>query len=592
MYLLNLFDFISDGFDAIVDFGSTILDSIGSSIVEGISTVIGKGLYYLVVQGLLSIVNAFYRLFSVFAGMTKVEYDGEKDYLINVFFSNTLISNIYWGMAILGIIMIFVFAIIAVIKKVFDLYDKQQRSLGQIITSSLKSFFTILLLTTFMTLVLNATNVLMQRVNYIFDHADSLTSSRTITYTDEQYAAMGRIFATIGNYSMNPSYDSRYNINSCFNEIRSDLNILQQDGIFDVYYYSEDDDGDEMNTWQSVLQNIAGSGNLKKDVKIDTYYAEINKAILDAMNILKSDASFVPLKTYERGYQTTVSQNVALDRVLFIIGTTNAARNSAFNEKPSFSDSVRGPFFTGEKNLYNIDQVMDSFEIGLGGMNYLLVAVLGYLTLKNLWRCIIQCTVRIFSLMGLYVIAPPFIATMPLDDGEKFKQWMTSFIIQSFGIFGTVIPMRLLITFIPMILNTKLVIFADSAFLNLVAKALLIVGGLEASDRFSGLITGILANNASHQAITAGSTNGFADRMFAVGSAATMGTVGAAAKVAGLSTVGSKIAGAASSASKAMGEHYGLVGAVVNKFTGGSNTKKEQDTNKELPQNNSKMKKK
>ena len=161
MYLLNLFDFISDGFDAIVDFGSTILDSIGSSIVEGISTVIGKGLYYLVVQGLLSIVNAFYRLFSVFAGMTKVEYDGEKDYLINVFFSNTLISNIYWGMAILGIIMIFVFAIIAVIKKVFDLYDKQQRSLGQIITSSLKSFFTILLLTTFMTLVLNATNVLM-----------------------------------------------------------------------------------------------------------------------------------------------------------------------------------------------------------------------------------------------------------------------------------------------------------------------------------------------------------------------------------------------------------------------------------------------
>ena len=513
-----------------------------------------------------------------------MEYDGEKDYLINVFFSNTTISNIYWGMAVIGIIMIFVFAIIAVIRKVFDLYDKQQRSLGEILTNSLKSFLIILLLSTFMTMILNATNVLMQRVNYIFDHADSLTSSSKITYTDRQYATMGRILVTIGNYSMNPSYDSRYNVNSCFNEIRADLYSLQQEGVFDVYYNTTDEDGNTVDTWQSVLESIAYSGNLKQDIKLDVYYSEISEAILDAMDILRNNTSITPLKSYERQY--TSSQNVSLDRVLFLIGTTSAARNSGYNENPSLTDSLRGAFYTGEKNIYNIDEVMESFDIGMGGINYILIAVLAALTLRNLWRCIVQCVVRIFSLMGLYLTAPPFIATMPLDDGEKFKQWMTAFIIQSFGIFGTVIPMRLLITFIPMIISNKLVIFPDSAFLNLIAKALLLVGGLEAVNRFGGIITGILANNASHQAIVSGNTDGMADHMFNVGrsavTGAAMGAAGVAGTVTGISTIGSKIAGTASGAYQSMKENYGILGATF----GGGDSKGDS-----LPKNNGNMRK-
>lgn len=567
-----------------MDYLGGLFDSVGSSIIEGISTIIGKGLYYMIDYGLLTIVNAFYRLFSAFAGMTRVEYDGEKDYLINVFFSNTTISNIYWGMAVIGILLIVLFAIISIIKKIFDLYDKQQRSLGEILTNSLKSFLIILLLSTFMSLVLNATNVLMQRVNYIFDHADSLTGSGKITFTDQQYAAMGRVFITIGNYSLNPSYDSRYNVNSCFNEIRSDLYLLQQEGVFDVTYQTKDDDGNLKDTWQSVLQRIAFSGNLQKDVKVDIYNAEISEAILSAMEILRKDASFVPLKSYEREYVS--AQNVSLDRVLFIIGTSDSARNDAFNVNPSFSDSIRGPFFSGEKSIYKIDDVMESFDIGLGGMDYLLVAVLAYLTLKNLWRCIVQCVVRIFSLMGLYIIAPPFIATMPLDDGEKFKQWVTSFVIQSFGIFGTVIPMRLLITFVPMILSNKLVIFADSAFLNIVAKALLLVGGLEAVNRFSGIVTGILSNSASHQAIMAGNTNGFADATFAMGRGALSKGASTAANITGLGTVGSKIAGFAGGTYDSMKENYGIIGAAYKAITGG-NDKKGDD----LPKNNGSMKK-
>ena len=47
---------------------------------------------------------------------------------------------------------------------------------------------------------------------------------------------MGRIYNTIGNHSMNPSYNSRYNINKCYNEIRGDLQYLDRTGMFEVYY--------------------------------------------------------------------------------------------------------------------------------------------------------------------------------------------------------------------------------------------------------------------------------------------------------------------------------------------------------------------
>ena len=72
----------------------------------------------------------------------------------------------------------------------------------------------------------------MQQINYMFSNSENLDIPVTIVYTDEQYAAMGRALNTIGNYSLVPAYSSRYNLNTCYNEIRQDLLYLQQQGVF------------------------------------------------------------------------------------------------------------------------------------------------------------------------------------------------------------------------------------------------------------------------------------------------------------------------------------------------------------------------
>ena len=109
---MDIIDSIVGGLDSAVDW-------IGNAISSSISDFFGKLCYY-VASALCSLVKLVYEFFSVFAGIKKVEYDGQNSYLINIFFGNRKITNIYWGMALIGIVFVFAFLLIAVIRKMFD----------------------------------------------------------------------------------------------------------------------------------------------------------------------------------------------------------------------------------------------------------------------------------------------------------------------------------------------------------------------------------------------------------------------------------------------------------------------------------------
>ena len=101
-------------------------------------------LFLLLAQGVLSIVKFLNDMFEILAGVTQVKYNGSDKYLIEIFFSQSTISNAYWGMALIGIVLCFAFAIIAVIRKMFDSSDKMRTTLGQIIGATFKGILMIL----------------------------------------------------------------------------------------------------------------------------------------------------------------------------------------------------------------------------------------------------------------------------------------------------------------------------------------------------------------------------------------------------------------------------------------------------------------
>jgi hypothetical protein len=273
-----------------------------------------------------------------------------------------------------------------------------RQSHGQILRSFLRSIIIILSLSLFMTITISFTNVLMDSVNDVFNNSSALAEgSSHIEYTDEQFAAMARVFNTVGNYSLNPSYNNRYNLNCCYNEIRGYLKYLADTGVFN-YYYTTEENGQETNTWQSVLQELAVAADYNMEQPVDTYNESIANALNHCMQVIKNDNNFHALEKYDR-VQTYSKDKVALDRVLFLsgtmgIGNSAAARNDAYNKNPDMLDNVRAPYYTGDKSIYDLDQVNEDFYVSFSRMNYLLIYLAGIAIVVNMAIIIVNCIVR------------------------------------------------------------------------------------------------------------------------------------------------------------------------------------------------------
>ena len=472
---------------------ATVSSWSASGGISGILSGIWYSILYGIAAGLCWIIGIVNQFFSVMSGMTKVHYEGKSDTLMNVFFGNTAVENVYWAMALIGILLCFVFAIIAAAKKATDSNDKMKQSLGDIITGLVKGIIIIISLTFVISMTLNLSDKLLTQINYAFNNADTLGKEDTIEYTDDQFAAMARVLDTIGNYSLNPSYNSRYNLNSCYNEIRADLQYLVQQGVFDFYY--DDSSGA---TWQSALQKIVNAGDLN-EMSFDVYDTAASDAILACMKQLQTNSSFAPLQRYTREY-SSYNSSIPLDRMIFLMSTLRAAKNPIYNQNAAMDDPLRGAYYSGDKSIYSYSDVSKDFN--MNSIQFLLLFMVAFKLLWDLVVIILDCIARIFNMIFLYLVAPPFIGVMPLDDGAKFKQWTTAFIVQCFGVFGTVISMRVLLLFIPIIANSDLVLF-DNDILNLLGKLALILGGMSTAKRASSVLTGILADNAGYQAINA-----------------------------------------------------------------------------------------
>ena len=555
-------DWIKDGFDYVL------------------YNIIYRLFYWLEIL-LCLIVNWLQKFFNVFTGLDQVKYKGDDYFLIDVFFGNKVITSIYWGMAAIGVVLTFVFSIMAVTKKAADIDDKMRQSHGQILRSMLRSIFVIVSMNLVITIVIAATNVLMVSVDEVFNNAPLYTEGNgSIVYTDEQFAAMGRVYNTIGNYSLNASYNNRYNLNTCYNEIRADLKYLGDTGVFNYSYNETDSNGKQVDSWQSLLLEVALAADYNKELDVDVYNESVANALVHCMTVLKTNYNFKALEDHKGQTGGYVEDSVPLDRIIFLIGTMGtgnnaAAKSDAYNTDPSLYDNLRRPYYVGEKDIYDFSQVNKDFDISFTRTNYVVVYFVTCAIIANMALIIVNCIVRIFNLLFVYLIAPPIIAASPLDDGAKFKQWTTAFIVQAFSVFATVISMRIFLVYVPIVMNPNFELLDNSLF-NMIGKLIMVWAGIKAVEKANGILTGILADNAGWQSVMAGDMSGTVrgsrvGRMAAslkqsfenkVGNAVTGTAVGTAKTAARIGTLPARpLIGMAKSAGnklKELNKNYGL----------------------------------
>lgn len=447
--------------------------------------------------------QCIYETFEIFAGIRPVKFNGEDAVLFDVFFNNDSIAYIYWGMATIGIVLCFVFAVVAIIRKMFDVNDKMQATVGAILGNMLKSLILIISMNFIMTIVITSTTLLLKQVDDIFKGGKyaGTTYGKTIEFVEEDYAAMARIYYTIGNYSLNSTYESRVNINSCFNDIREDLRWLDRKNVFDFDYRTTEGNPLEEN-WQSVLTEIANTRSLKEDIPIDEYDAGLIKTITHAMDILNQRTSFQALSTYTTPEKNVIEEETRLDTIVLLTGTMRAAANSKYNINPNLMDALRGQYMTGVKDIYDLDIVGKDFM--LNEIDYVMTIVAACFLGYQLIMICMNTIGRIFNMIMLYLIAPPVIAASPLDGDGKLKQWTTAFLVQSLSIFATLMAMRLITILIPIIYSGNLELFADSGRRNYFIRLFFVVTLGFTANKAVSMISGILADSAGWQSINAG----------------------------------------------------------------------------------------
>ena len=464
-------------------------------ILEGLLTILQSffgWLFLIIFQMLLRIVDILERFFDVFAGTAPVYYKGKENYLFDLFLSNQAITNLFWAMAIIAIVISFGFCIVAVARKVTDVSGTSKHTIGQIMSNFIRSLLVILLLNLCVTAAFKVTSVIFDRINYSLEHTGTMRDEQEKTYTEEEFATMVRILATMGNYAANPSAESRYNVNACFNAIRGEMITLYESGCFN-YDFPVVQTG--KHTWQSALAQVAKSANLNEDLQLDTYYPTVQDAVTLCFNELKTNSTFKPQETAVRG--TTITEKMTTAMMIFLVSSMGAEENEQFING-GFDDALRRSYINGEKDFLSFGDVYEDFAITQ--INYLIGIIAALACILFLAKVILMFIVRMLNLILLYVVSPLFASSMSLDEGSRFQNWTQSFVMQLLAAYAGVVMMRIYLLVVPIVVNSDLKFFEPGTYashLTIYGQLLFVLAGAWAVSRATNLISGALTGHAA-----------------------------------------------------------------------------------------------
>ena len=132
----------------------------------------------------------------------------------------------------------------------------------------------------------------------------------------------------------------------------------------------------------------------------------------------------------------------------------------------------------------------------LFGYDYLIGFIGGFIACSVLLSTCLGCIQRIFELTILFVISPPIIALMPVDNGSKYNSWRGEFIKRVMALYGPIIGLNLAFMILTIIGNYSL--FPDEpefALFNRLVKMFFMIVCLLSVKEFSGMISGLIGSS-------------------------------------------------------------------------------------------------
>jgi hypothetical protein len=155
---------------------------------------------------------------------------------------------------------------------------------------------------------------------------------------------------------------------------------------------------------------------------------------------------------------------------------------------------IERKFITGELDYTNLSVVKQYYD--LSDMNFFIGIFSGLILVVMFALAALRFVQRLFDVILLYVISPVSVATIPLDDGARFKLWREMLISKVLSAYGIIFAMNLFFLIVPQINGIQ---FFSNGFQNGLISLLFIIGGAFAVTKAYMVIAQLTGSNAGAQ---------------------------------------------------------------------------------------------
>jgi hypothetical protein len=127
-------------------------------------------------------------------------------------------------------------------------------------------------------------------------------------------------------------------------------------------------------------------------------------------------------------------------------------------------------------------------------MNIIPTIITGCFCVVIMTMILLMFVRRIFEVMMLYIVAPIFVATIPLDEGAKFKLWREAFISRTLMGFSALFTLKIILLLLPVFWLSGIQLL-PSAGHDAILKLLITIGGMATAYKSQTLISNIIDIN-------------------------------------------------------------------------------------------------
>ncbi len=440
-------------------------------IVSGLFSFIPK-LMYLITTSFFTVLDVFQLLFRKLAGLdtyfvtdagqtTQKTGDIVEEFILGIFTNKyPTLSNVFWSFIILGIVMLFLTTLIALIRNEYTPEKDGSNSKSKVVGRSFKAFLTFAIVPVVVIFGVYLCNVILRALDSITTGSSSdalgMPSNNLVIY--DRYDD----FAGNDSYIAYSVFGVKIATNTTpFSGVAFKASAYRANRARLSTEFVQLLNTNEITNWNGTF---TGTDSETVATYIDTAFAN---------NVKFAHASTLD---YSSDYQKSCNI-LAVD--LISAADCISAGSIPFQTLDRYRVGVIWYYY----DLWQFDFIV-AWAIVLSMLGVFIGIILGLMK-------------RFFEVIGLFLVSPPVVALMPLDDGSAFGKWKGKFVSKILGAYGAVVGMNIMFIILPYIYKIK---FFNISPIDAIIQSIFIIVGLVSVKSFIALMSEISGGDDVHKA--------------------------------------------------------------------------------------------